>query len=100
MADLDPGWAMRALTGRTTTPQAVIRCARKGCGATTRRDVRLGDSLPAPADAGWYEVAMPAPSRTVLFCCSQRCATFVATGADALVRAGLEAFSDQPVLPS
>lgn len=80
-------------------PRATIRCAARGCGATTYRDVRLADSLPAPADAGWYEVALPAPSSTVLFACSQRCAQLVAVGYSGCVRDGIQAFSDQPVLP-
>lgn len=80
-------------------PHADIRCAMTGCGATTHRDVRLADSLPAPADAGWFEVALPAPSRTVLFACCRVHGQLVALGHHGFIRDGLRAFSDQPVLP-
>ena len=83
---------------RIIDPRPVIRCARQGCRSVTLRDVRLADQLPAPADAGWYEVEIPGTTgRTVLFACCQRCATVVASVAG--VARDLSAFSEHSVLP-
>lgn len=78
-------------------PRPKIRCARKGCPSVTLRDVRLTDSLPAPADAGWYEVELPGTRRTVLFACSPRCAQQVAAVTN--VVPDLAGFSEHPVMP-
>jgi hypothetical protein len=81
-------------------PRPKIECALDGCGAQTPRDVRLADSLPAPADAGWYEVELPSFDprvRNVVFACSKRHGDILAAGVK--VVPGLSAFSEHPVLP-
>lgn len=78
-------------------PRPKIKCANRSCGATTLRDIRLADGLPAPADAGWYEVELQGTRRTVLFACSRRCAQQVAAVAN--IVPDLSALSEHPVLP-
>lgn len=78
-------------------PRPKIVCASRDCSRWCYRDVRLADSLPAPSEAGWYEVELPGTKRTVLFACSQRCAQQIAAVVN--VVPDLSAFSEHPVLP-
>lgn len=69
------------LTLPTAGPQVQprIKCARSGCDRTTERRIRAEDNpIPAPADAGWYEIEIDGTRRTVLFACSAKCAQAVA----------------------
>lgn len=77
-----------------------IVCALEGCPRWTYRDVRLGDSLPAPAEAGWFEVELPSFDprvRNVVFACSHSHGRLVRSGTK--VVPGLSAPGGRDVQP-